>query len=163
MKEKDRKRFLSKFKQGNPDECWEWEGSLRNGYGNFNLNGKIKASHRLSYIIFKGEFPDGLCVCHSCDNPACVNPNHLWLGSYKDNNLDCVKKGRRPDKRGKNGFWWGKHPNQGEKNPKVKLTEEQVREIRSSNLLQKEIGKIYNLNQTTISKIKLGKIWTHVK
>lgn len=82
-------------------DCWEWTGSRdRFGYGWFRMNQKSIKAHRASYILHKGDIPKGkgyhgTCVCHSCDNPSCVNPNHLWLGTITDNNRDAIKKGRK--------------------------------------------------------------------
>src|SRR5208337_1478823 len=77
------------------NECWIWNGALNyRGYGKFGMkNNKNITAHRASYIIFKGNIPDKLFVCHSCDNTKCVNPDHLWLGTPRDNYLDsCMKK-----------------------------------------------------------------------
>lgn len=77
------------------DYCWNWVGSKRRGYGRFMFRDKIIGTHRISYIIHKGEIPKGMLICHKCDNPSCVNPDHLFLGTHKDNAHDCVIKGRK--------------------------------------------------------------------
>ena len=182
MTEKEKERFLTKFKQDDPSKCWEWLGFKRstNKYGGFNVNingkEKMKLAHRLSYELFIGPIPEGLCVCHSCDNRICVNPNHLWLGTPKDNALDCAKKGRtlKGEKNRLYRYVLSKEDNEkrlrnllkkvrGESNNRGKLTESQVREIRNSDLSRRELAKIYGLEYSTVRRIKIYRSWSWLK
>lgn len=101
--------FLSKISIPNDrNACWEWKDACSsNGYGNYRLGKKKVRPHRVSYWIFKGEIPEGMLICHQCDNKICVNPDHLFLGSPKENMKDMVAKGRNRTRHGES-HWWAK-------------------------------------------------------
>ena len=151
-------RFNQKInKQGS---CWNWTGSINNkGYGTFGLSFGWREytqtyAHRYSYTINKGLIPKGLCVIHKCDNTKCVNPDHLFLGTMKDNTQDMISKGR--DK------LWG-NPMYGESNPASKLNTAQVLKIKSSLDLSGTLAKRFCVSKSLIKMIKRNKIWKHVK
>jgi hypothetical protein len=93
MKISQDERFWKYVEKG--DGCWTWNGSIGSaGYGQIYYNGKVSKAHRVSYEINKGPIPDGLWVLHECDNPACVNPDHLHVGTAQDNSDEKIKRGR---------------------------------------------------------------------
>ncbi len=145
-------RYWSKVDKGTPDECWEWIASKNNkGYGQIKIRSyKLEFAHRLSWIFANGEIGDKQ-VLHSCDNPACVNPKHLFLGTHADNMKDKAKKGRSVNS-----------PMIGNKHPLSKLTENDVRYIRKSSETNSFLAKKYNVRQQTIWKIRKRNLWKHI-
>lgn len=128
--------------------CHEWIGHIgANGYGLYSISNKQRTTHRLAWEIKHGEIPKGLCVCHKCDNRKCVNPDHLFLGTKKENNSDMAQKKRSA---------------LGVRNGHAKLTEGQVVEIYSSRDSYSKIAKRIGISITQISAIKTGREWAHV-
>jgi len=137
--------FMSKVEK--TDTCWIWMGSKdKDGYGQFMVNYKNIRAHRYAYSQLKGAIPDGLILRHSCDTPACVNPEHLMFGTHKENARDRVNRGRNRDQRGNN-------------NSMSKLTVEKILAIRDDDRIQLEIAREYGVSQQTVSDIKRRKIW----
>lgn len=122
-----------------PDGCWYWLGYVANdGYARYGYGHKVAS--RVSYQVFKGPIPEGLCICHTCDNPLCVNPDHLWAGTRKENMVDMVKKGR-------NG---------------IKLTKDDVLAIRASTLSAVKLAGVYRVSSKNINYIRNRQTWKNV-
>jgi len=127
--------------------CWELPSAAAGEYGQATVDGEKDWAHRLAYATTHGPVPRGKCVMHTCDNPPCVNPAHLTVGTIADNNADCKAKGRTV---------------LGEKNWNAKLTEEAVWQIRADTRLQKVIAADYGVSVSLICMIKTRRVWSHV-
>lgn len=143
-------RFWEKVQIGEVDECWKWHACQdKNGYGRVGFQNKLWRAHRVAWVLTFGPIPKGMCVCHKCDNPDCVNPYHLFLGTYADNNADKVAKGRDAYR--------------GEQNGNSKLTEWDVLEIRrlliETNASQRELAGLFGISSVNIGRIANGKRW----
>jgi len=142
--------FYTPHRPEEPEACWEWQGAKTpRGYGRMFVTGvRQRQPHRLSWEEANGPIPDGMNVCHKCDNPACIRPSHLFLGTHADNAADRERKGR------------GNQP-KGERVAGAKLNPEKVREIRALLPHQKdtEIAKRYGVSGATIWWIRKGQNW----
>lgn len=137
--------FNSSYIVNSETGCWEWSRSKNNkGYGQFHYKGKDWLVHRLSFTLHEGEIPNGLFVCHKCDNPKCLNPDHLFLGTMADNMADMAKKLRCGT---------------------VRLTVAQVREIKrlnNSGLGPVKISRLLNVPSSTVNGVTAGHHWKHI-
>ena len=144
----------------NENGCWEWQGSINDsGYGRTSIYESHERclSHRLTYMLFIGEIPKGMHICHKCDNPRCCNPDHLFPGTPKDNIRDCVKKGRAAP-----GY---KKARPGVLHGNAKLDDEKVKQIRK--LYEEkhtfaDIARIYEMSECRISQICKRTAWKHI-
>ncbi len=134
--------------------CWEWtKYTDKEGRGGCSVGYVYTNAARVSYVVFKREPVGDLQVCHSCDNPLCVNPNHLWLGTLTDNIKDMWAKGRNSNRKGENSYV-------------SKLKEEDIvaiKELRLMGNTLRNIGGRYKVSEAQISRICKGKSWSHVK
>lgn len=151
------KTFLRHLQVAAPDKCWEWQGPKANGgYGDCICgsadmgNLQRERAHRVSFRLFRGPIPDDLLVCHKCDNPLCINPKHLFLGTCKENGEDAAAKGRCP---------------RGQKHHAHKLTENEVRLIRKLHMQgwsYSQIKEQVPVNVQAIAKICRRERWKHI-
>jgi hypothetical protein len=149
-------RFWRFVDKSDDDSCWNWFGQKINGYGRISLGAKSLASdgsHRVSWKMHnKQEIPKGMFVMHSCDNPSCVNPKHLSLGTPKDNSDDMIAKGRKKQV-----------IHIGEKNGKSIIKPEIVRFIRSSDLSHAELARQLNISNGCVRSVRSKRTWKHIE
>jgi hypothetical protein len=148
------KRFLQRIKKGRASECWEWTGARMNAawHGQWRSSeGKHELAHRAAWRLFVGPIPDGLQVLHRCDNPVCVNPSHLFLGTQADNCRDMWAKNRA-----------NPQTLRGEKHGMSKLNAPLVREIRSSVETARAIAARLGISPTTVYDVRNRKLWKHI-
>ena len=161
-KEKMRKRFWKGITKCQTDDCWIWTKSKSSsGYGCFRtIWPEATTAHRACYALEVGDVPKEMVVCHSCDTKLCVNPNHLWLGTQKENVADMIAKGRDSTRSG------GRGGGAGEENASAKLTEAQVSRIRflhKQGRSQRSIARCFNVSAMTINKIVRNLRWVKSK
>lgn len=138
------------------DECWHWSGhSNSKGYGDLFVEGKYELAHRLAWRIHFGEIPVGIFVCHHCDEPSCVNPRHLFLGTHADNMADMMAKGRHSHA----------SRNSGEENPHAKLNGidvQLIRRARAAGLRASEIARDFGICTRHVRSIVSRQYWPDV-
>lgn len=143
------------------DRCIEWDGYIqKNGYGKTTINRRFDYTHRHAFKVFIGPIPEGMEVCHKCDNRLCCNPKHLFLGTRKENMEDAVAKGRQA--RGE----MLSVLRRGEKAPAAKLTSSDVvaiREMAKSGMRSKKIAQIYDITSDNINRIVRRDTWGHIQ
>ena len=138
---------IEKYSTHASNGCIEWVGFKNSdGYGKLSYLGRVRSAHRLAYEAANGPIPDGMCVCHKCDNRACVNAEHMFLGSHAENMADMASKGRAISL-------------PGERNGRAKLTRDQAWDIATSVLSGIALSAKYGVTTTVVSNIRKGKIW----
>ena len=145
-------RFDDKWVSIPETSCNWWVSVAVQGYGHIRRRGKWVKAHRVAYELYKGEIPEGMSVCHKCDNTLCVNPDHLFLGTHTDNMRDKVHKGRA---------YTGEH--KGVSNGNAKLTDDDVRAIRTTKGTCRELASTFGISPMTVSLIKRRLAWAHVE
>ena len=160
----DISRFNAKFTAGSQNECWPWKGTVAsNGYGLFSFSGRANGNvgaHRISWLLAQdsahASIGRGTDICHKCDNRICVNPNHLFQGTHRDNMFDAFYKGiLKPFQ-----------PMHGEQNPRATLTAHSVKEIRalaSAGMKQRDIASKFGVRQAAVWNVIHKRTWAHVE
>lgn len=153
-------RFATKYAVAESG-CWEWSGFLNNcGYGQFWLKGRHEYAHRAAWMLHHGCVPCGQCVCHRCDNPACVNPDHLFLATHDENMADMTRKGRQPTSPGARRM-----DISGVRNGSAKLDEGKVliiRQMVGQGHPLAPLARRYGVSYATVQKAASGETWRHV-
>lgn len=147
------KRLIYSVSGVDENGCWNWGRCLNNmGYPKINVGGKIIYAHRLIFsIVHDIAYSQELLVCHHCDNPKCINPGHLFLGTQTDNMQDCKAKGRLNP--------YPLPPRPGSLNPRAKLTNDQAEMIKTAHGTYREIATRFGITASAVSAIKRGKTW----
>jgi len=147
ISDKDARRFWDKVDRQSEEACWKWQAYTdRDGYGRFSLNGKKERAHRVAARL-DGRDPTGKVVRHTCDNPSCVNPAHLEVGTQRDNMRDKVQRGRQA---------------RGARNGRSHLSREEVVAIRNDSRPAKEVAERFGTTASNIREIRSGRSWRHV-
>lgn len=172
LSERDIERFWKYVSRGGGEQCWPWiGGKTHNGYARFTVGNRDFRASRISYFLSSGKDPHPLLACHKCDNRLCVRADHIFLGDHAANGIDASVKGRLASG---DRHHWHLHPERctpapglkGERNPGAKLTEQEVRDIRSLHTLEaspfKDLGKQFGISPAAVRYIVTRKTWKHV-
>lgn len=139
-------RLFSHAEIGPPDECWEWQGSrAESGHGRFWVDGRVERAHRVAYRLFVGPIPGTEVVRHMCDNPPCINPNHLVSGTYVDNHQDMLQRNR---------------------SGRTKLSPDQVVDVRERLAMGMPVNEVaiqYNLSEKHVGRIERRDVWKNAE
>jgi hypothetical protein len=138
----NKSRFLDLVKK--TDTCWEWQGIKEDGYGIFSVDGKKVAAHRWAYEAFRKPIPEGKMICHRCDNPSCVRPKHLKIGTAQSNYNDAIRRNRTSRKL-------------------TAYEVKQIRELRKRGMTRKWITEKYGVSTDTIQDIEFARTWKWLK
>lgn len=168
-------RYASKAKiadftrAGMDGPCLEWTANAtKSGYGLFRVGDETHTAHRIAWATSFGDIPHGMCVCHKCDNPACIAPSHMFLGTLTENNRDRAAKGRGCVVKG-DKHWTRLHPERilrGELSRKSKLTESsviEIRKLRRAGVPAAELAGKFGVSRSNVYLVISGAIWMHVK
>ena len=148
-----KERFDAKWKEDTDTGCWLWTGATSNGRASIGVVGRTTApAYRVAYELYVGPITDGLHACHRCDEPLCVNPRHIFLGTAADNMAEMAMKGRGH----------GKCQDRSAANYRVKLTEDQVRQIRNFPAPGRATAAVFGISQPMVAAIRRSAFWSHV-
>lgn len=145
---------LEKFsdRSGGAESCWPFMGKRdKDGYGRMQVNGKSTPAARVMWMHTNGPIAEGMFVCHKCDNPSCINPDHLFIGTPRENNMDKVRKNRQSRIKGEN-------------HGRSKLTDQQASAIKAliGQVPRRELAETFGVSRQTIGHIARGENWTHI-
>ena len=148
-------RLWSKIDVAQCWECWDWKANTcKGGYGRISIGGKGKQAHRVVWEVINGPIPSGMCICHHCDNPSCCNPNHLFIGTHRDNARDRDKKGR-----GVGGWVNG----EGHTNAKLTWTDVGlIRHLFDNGVNRTTIADVFGVSRRNIDLIGSRRTWKHI-